>query len=334
MRLINACFLSLAVFVVQIAVGCESALADDSPTFSGGWITNGPAIFRVVTNSEPPNFGTGTNRPIRRPVSKRASANIVFDHFQPGSLNEVVFREATSLTNGRTTQIWSVRKHPSGWPKIPPLVQWNTNCLLWGLRGFTALSPCWQAEGNPGQVPLTALTRRHAYTRGHGMGPSGFNTNFAGQSAWFLTADNEVVSRKILRDVVRTRNEDDRDYTILLLDRDLSSEIEPILVAETKDLMSRYVAVQRAPWPLLEPEQGGNVNLDLPGFTINAVKGGDSGSPNLIPLFGSLIFLSGRSTSGPSPQMQADMDGLCRLEKLDPQKYQLQWADLSRYPKY
>jgi hypothetical protein len=47
-----------------------------------------------------------------------------------------------------------------------------------------------------------------------------------------------------------------------------------------------------------------------------------------------LVFYSGRSTSGPSPEMQADMDALCALEGLKADKYQLQWVDLSAYPSY
>jgi hypothetical protein len=49
---------------------------------------------------------------------------------------------------------------------------------------------------------------------------------------------------------------------------------------------------------------------------------------------GELVFYSGRTTSGPTPEVQADMDELCRQEGLDPKGYQLQWADLSGYPSY
>jgi hypothetical protein len=64
------------------------------------------------------------------------------------------------------------------------------------------------------------------------------------------------------------------------------------------------------------------------------MKGGDSGAPNLLPLPGELIFCGGRTTSPPSPQMQADMDELCRLEHLDPKRYQMQWVDLSAFPSF
>ena len=85
---------------------------------------------------------------------------------------------------------------------------------------------------------------------------------------------------------------------------------------------------------MFKTEQGGNVSADVPGFIVDTMKGGDSGSPNMLPLPGELVFWTGRTTSGASPEMQADMDTLCRLEGLDTRKYRLQWVDLSRYPKY
>jgi hypothetical protein len=78
----------------------------------------------------------------------------------------------------------------------------------------------------------------------------------------------------------------------------------------------------------------GHVNTGIAGFTVAAWKGGDSGSPNMLPMANELLFYGGRSTAGPSYLMQTNMDKLCVLEGLDPRKYQLQWADLSRFPAY
>ena len=76
------------------------------------------------------------------------------------------------------------------------------------------------------------------------------------------------------------------------------------------------------------------MSAEVPGMSVNTWKGGDSGSPNMLPMPGELVFCNGRSTSGPSPEMQADMDELCKLERLDAKEYQLQWVDLSSYPVY
>src|SRR5438874_38166 len=80
-----------------------------------------------------------------------------------------------------------------------------------------------------------------------------------------------------------------------------------------------------APSTPLHTEQTGHVSASLPGFQVNVMKGGDSGAPNLLPMPGELVFCGGRTTSDPSAQMQIDIDKLCRMEHLDPKRYQLQW---------
>ena len=91
--------------------------------------------------------------------------NLAFERFTPDSLQHLVWTNFLAHTNGRDMVIWSQRSHAAGWPTNPPIAKWNTNSLIWGMKGVTAISPCWMGEGAAGQVPLTALTRRHAYTR-------------------------------------------------------------------------------------------------------------------------------------------------------------------------
>ena len=171
------------------------------------------------------------------------------------------------------------------------------------------------------------------------MGRDRIGTEFAGLKVWFLTAKNEVVQRKVVREVVRTRETSGRDYTILLFDDDLPDSIEPMRVVHEDDLFgvlpSRYTNIPGAPPCLLfKTDQFGKVSADVPGFILDTMKAGDSGCPNMLPMPGELVFWNGRTTSGVSPEMQADMDKLCRLQKLNPAKYQLQYVDLSVYPKY
>jgi hypothetical protein len=202
------------------------------------------------------------------------------------------------------------------------------------MKGITALSPCWESESGIGQVAVTALTRRHVYTRGHGMGPDGFNENFAGKKIWFVTTNNTVVEAKVLRDVVRTFGGSKRDYTILLLTKDLPAGIDPLRVVSMSDLYVKYVDCPGAPKPLFKTEQSGQVSTEVGGLKVNTWKGGDSGSPDMLPIPGELIFINGRSTSGVGPEMQTDMDELSKSAGLDPKKYQMQWLDLSAYPSY
>ena len=170
------------------------------------------------------------------------------------------------------------------------------------------------------------------------MGPDGFKTDWAGQRVWFLTKNDSLVETRILRYVVRTREKSGRDYTLFLFDSDLPRSIEPMRVVAASDVFAvphcKYWSFPGVPTLLFKTEQFGNVSAGMPGFTLDTMKNGDSGSPNMLPLPRELVFLDGRTTSGPSPEMQADMDELCRLERLDPAKYQLQYPNLSKYPTY
>jgi hypothetical protein len=263
--------------------------------------------------------------------------NAVFENFLPNSLNHLVWTNLIAHTNGRSTSVWAERNHPAGWPTNPPVAKWNPNSLIHGWRGWTAISPCWESEVWDGQVPVTALTRRHGYARGHGMGADGFSTNYAGKKVWFVTARNELITARILRQVVRIGGTDARsrrDYTIFLFDQDLPAGIEPMGVARMTNAMAKYGYAPGAPMPFFRTEQTGHVSAEIPGLTVATWKGGDSGSPDMLPMPGELVFVGGRSTTGPTPEMQSDMDELCRQQKLDPQRYQMRWVDLSRFPGY
>jgi hypothetical protein len=339
----------LLLLFASLSSGVTLPLAVNySPTNFLSFETNGPAVFSVLsyarTNVMPSMWASRPPPPAALPREVRERwmmqntqtvaqvwyfTNRVFDYFQPASFDQFLWTNFIAHTNGRSTLIWSQRAHLPGWPAVPPVVEWNTNCLMWGMKGMTALSPCWEGEGNPGQVPITALTRRHGYTRGHDMGPDGFNTNGTGMRIWFLTTNNQMVEVKARLKVVRTFFNAHRDYTIVLFDRDLPASIQPIHVVAFTNQPPLFELVPDAPCPIFLTEQSGHVSAQVPGFMVDIWKGGDSGSPNMLPLPGELVFSGGRATSGPSAEMQADMDELCRREGLDPQRYQMQWAELS-----
>lgn len=306
-----------------------------------GWSTNGPAVYagnRLASTNQNTNPLWLELHRLGYPTPPLTTlwyyTNQIFHHFLPDSLNNLCWTNFIAHTNGRTTQIWSVREHPANWPKQPPRVRWNTNSLMWGMRGLTAISPCCQIEPQPGVPPITALTRRHGYTRGHGMRPDGFRQTWAGNKVWFLTLDNRLVETTIIRDLVRTAGDCGRDYTLFLFSSDLPDSITPIRVIAEKTRLVKYSAPVGSPVPIFLTEQTGNTSAEIPGFTVPTMKGGDSGSPNMIPMPGELVFYSGRTTSGPSPEMQADMDELCRLSGIDPKRYQLEWVDLSGFTSY
>jgi hypothetical protein len=323
-----------SVFAAQTPA---EALPTNSITNAIGPITNGPAIFHGLAVT---HFFANTPAPIPALRSQPPppaylsyqTTNLSFDRFVPESLNYEVWTNVLARTNGRTTRIWSERTHPPGWPKRAPIVKWDTNCLMWGMTGLTALSPCWEDEGSSGQAPVTALTSRHGYVRGHGMGADGFYQNRKNKKVWFLAADNTIVEAKVLREVIRCSG--GVDYTIVLFNRDLPASIEPLRCVASANVYLKCPWVIPAPIGFLMTEQSGKVSAGIPGFTLPTGKAGDSGSPNLLPIGRELIFTGGRTTTGPTPGMQADMDELCRLSKLDPSKYQMRWADISNYPSY
>jgi len=315
MKLILAAEIIMACgFLAFTQKGFSDSALENNPT-PESWITNRPAVYIFDRLS-----GSTNPRPPK-----------IFQHYLPDSFNNFVWTNFIAHTNGRDMTIWTVRTHSIDWPLHPPIVTWNSNSLMWGMKGITALSPCWQVESGIGQVAVTALTRRHAYARGHGMGPEGFNENFAGKKIWFVTTNNTVVEAKVLRDVVRTSKS---DYTILLLSEDLPPAIEPLRVVSFTELYKKYSDSTGAPKPLFKTEQSGKVSAEVEGLKVNTWKGGDSGSPDMVPIPGELIFMGGRSTAAPSPDMQADMDQLSQSANLDPKKYQMQWLDLSGYPSY
>lgn len=324
-----------------------------SPTNSSEFSTNGAAVFLLhtyaQTNILPSPWANSPVPPptlapdIRERLLARRTQTVAqvvfftnrdFVRFRAESLIHQVWTNLLDHTNGRSPVIWSERTLPLGWPLRAPIVKWNPKGLMWGMQGLTALSPCWEYQGGVGQTPITALSRRHGYARGHMMGPDGFRKQFAGMRVWFLATNNSLVQVNVAREVVRTMPVSGRDYTILLFNQDLPASIQPIRVCSWQDLSSHYAFFDKVPAPIFRTEQGGNVDAGLPGFTFDINKGGDSGSPNMLPLPGELVFCNGRTTSSPSPELQADMDELCRLEGLDPAKYRLQWADLSAFPKY
>ena len=325
---------STAILPVRAQSKVETFPRSSSTEFLG-WLTNGPVVFQQVRLSQ--TNSSSTNSPLFRLRNRNyVATNLNFVGFVPESLSHLIWTNFLARTNGRSLRIWNERVYPS-LPLQAYRAIWNTNCILWGMKGLTGLSPNCEADLGTGHSPITALTRRHGYTRGHGAGTDGINTNGLGLKIWFLATDNRVVEMKVKQRVVRTRAyTTNSDYTIVLFDRDLPASIEPLRVMSFPQLQvyHPYPTQMGVPHPIFMTEQRGEFSTGVQPLMVDIMKGGDSGCPNFIPLPGELIFFGGRTTTGPTLEMQADMDALCRMEKLDPRKYQMQWMDLSKFPAY
>ena len=280
----------------------------------------------------------GTNPPpllVTNVIGQRIVGDVIeisnrFAGFVPGSLANTVW--TGFITNGRSTRIWEFWQLPPDWPKKPPVLRWDTNNFMWSRRGMTAISQVCEGMGSFGQGGITALTRRHGYLRGHGMGPSGLDPARVGRRVWFCTRDNRVVERKVKFILIRAPEEGSRlDYSIILFDADLPPGIEPMRVVDPEKLRRKYNSDDFSRRPIFMPLQDGFMSTGIPGWTV-PFRSGDSGNPTMLPLPDELVFFGGLSTSPPSAQMQADMDMLSRKAGLDPRKYQMQWVNLDAYP--
>jgi len=301
-----------------------------------------PPIFRApaISNSAPVSLPRAGAIVTNAAAAIHSTTNDAVP-YAPGTLGYLIWTNFTAHTNGKSTQMWSTYILPTNFPvsyldptNLPantkPILAWNTNCLLWGMKGQTAISQCQTAQSARGQGTLTLLTRRHGYVRGHGSGPPGMNSRGKGHRVYFCTKDNRVVEALVEKVIVEVGS--GYDFTIALFSEDLPPGIEPMRVVDQKTLFEKYPPGPAGKWIVFLTEQTGHVSANCPPFIVNTWKGGDSGSPDMLPMPGELVFYRGRSTSGPSRKMQDAMDELSRSAGLDPVKYQMLWVDLSSFP--
>jgi hypothetical protein len=238
---------------------------------------------------------------------------------------------ATHLASsaGKGINLWSTYTLPTSWPAGTPTLAWNSTSLLYGKTGFTGVSQCNTFQGNPGQVAVTAISKRHGYMRGHEIGALDGQVDSswaAGQVVWFCPADNSApIGMTVAAVFLRTS----LDYCLLVFANDLPPGITPVMLGHTNP----YNAVTYSPC------QHGLMSANLPPFSFlydtfsippfnshNTTLGGDSGSPDLLPTpDGKLVMVKGRTTASPSPQMQADMDTLSAYMGLTPTQYRPTW---------
>jgi len=263
-------------------------------------------------------------------------------------LRYAVYTNFVAHTNARTTQLHARFTREPGWPTNGvPCAEWHPQSLLQGWTGFNGLSICHAFEGNPGQVRITLLTRRHGYVRGHSMGevPGVVLTNRAGLKCWFLTTNNTLVEAEVAADLIRfpwngsgNLPRETNDWGLLLFKKDLPLSIPSLPVISQADFLAYYPSSQSN--IMFYVEQGGHCGAQsnpgiggiFPQFSVNGWKGGDSGSPNFLPMPDhTLVLAGGRGTSFASSEMQADIDKLTRWAGLRTNDYQLRWVSPTNY---
>jgi hypothetical protein len=260
----------------------------------------------------------------------------------PVSLRWVVWTNFIAHTNGRSIDLFATNIYVGR--GLPRILRWNTNSLIYGAEGFTAFTTESGYSGQyPGTMQGTLLTRRHAVFRGHGWmeGSSGIiRTNVA--TSFFLTASNTTVAARSLASLGRLETVDGvrYDYAIILFDADVPDSITPVDAVLFDDYVVKY-RDSTNPSPRLTIQlcqhYKTTVDGDGPAFAHNAYVGGDSGAANLLPLPSAqgrpfrLAYISGRSTTGVTPRMLADIDRLSAWAGLSTNRYRPKLVDLSRY---
>lgn len=278
-----------------------------------------------------------------RPPEPEPAPPIVSD----GTLRYAVWTNFVARTNNKTTAIWTSYGHVAGWPTNPPSFTWNTNGFLFGKRGFTAISQCNEFEGPPGQVPVTLITRRHGYMRGHSTGPCEvIRTNRAGQKVFFVSSNNTIVTATVAADFGRNKYAGagdpvgTNDWSIVLFTEDVPETITPVRVISRSDFAAHFpsstsnVFLFPTHYPSFAcgAQSAPTSSSPFPQFYVSAYNVGDSGYGQFIPMPDEeLIFVAGRSTDGPSEVMQADIDLLSDWAGLNTNSYQLDYIDVSGY---
>jgi hypothetical protein len=252
---------------------------------------------------------------------------------KPPTIQAALWYSFTAATNaGNIPQIWS------NTATLTP--QWQTASPIYGKAGFTAIA-CEANSGfvwsNQWWIPITALTKRHVYYRGHSTGGTNgqFFTSGNGLPVHFLTPDNQIVTAYTAANIKGSGSA--YDYNIAILSNDLPASIQPIIMTDTTALNTKLGKNPIGFWPNFKPLLGTcqhNQIGTLDGSSYNPHNfyvGGDSGSPDFYIVSNSLVMVQGRTTAGWSSQMQADADALSRWAGLDPAQYQIQLFDFSQF---
>jgi hypothetical protein len=263
---------------------------------------------------------------------------------KPPTLEAALWSAFVAATNGQSSHY---EFNPSSLGGSPSNVTWNVSSPMFGQRGFTgfSLESNFSIYGGGAQwgVPVTAVTRRHVYIRGHSNGATNGaldTVNFHNEPINFLTSSNTIVQAYAIA-AFREYYAPGRtpaDECLLVLSNDLPDSIQPVAMVDPTAYAAKVALNPIGFWPGFEPRLGtdqlnlvATLNMAYWNPNQSMYVGGDSGSPDFFILNGAIYMIAGRTTSGWSAQMQADCDALSRYAGLDPANYQIQLLDLTQF---
>jgi len=239
-----------------------------------------------------------------------------------------IYTNHLAHTNNKTINLWTAYGSP-------PTLAWDTNSLLYGKTGYTAISLSNSFKGTQGRI--TALTKRHGYSAGHHFQQPPYD-DFGGhtnEKVWFLTADNQVEEANVAMAYVHRTSSPYYDYALFIFSNDLPANITPMAVMTEPSYVDLSGVTVFLGAVRFRTGQNGYMSANMLPFLLNDTSKppfnegntfiqGDSGSANMIPTTdGSLVFIGGTTSSGPSEQMQTDMNKLTLYLNLNTNDYKL-----------
>jgi hypothetical protein len=290
------------------------------------WRTNGTARFRAIVSSGGRTYGVALSLAI--PMTAGTFSALYFSNYVSGTLGHHAITNIVARTNaGRTGELFAGYS-PTGFA-------WNTNSLLYGLAGYSGISPSPNAGGT-----FTAITRRHIYTCAH-TSPGAALTNGAGVGSVIYFTGTDGTTNAATITATRRRYYDngypDDDYLLGIVSADLPATVQPLPVAWATNVTSRLPLgawTQYPPIPILETCQHGRVGSRfMTLFDGHQMRvGGDSGNPLLIVVSNSLVNYGGTSGTLLSSNFLADLNALTLEAGLDTNSYQPTIWPLTNFP--
>jgi hypothetical protein len=322
------------ILAIICLIGAFAAPAQ-IPNLDAGWQVNRSNVQRIIYTSPRGRWGIvfGVTNVPALPTAPAL----------PGAFNvwPVINTNIYANTNGRVMEYYSTNGFTG--PTTAPVTVRNTNSLIYGAQGFTAITVHNTLTGPEpafGQIQGTALTKRHVIVRGHHLGATGNIGTNGSMQMWWVTSSNTSIARTVQGGIGfdSSVGAPFRDYTLLLLSSDLPDSIEPVSIIRWSDFLIYLPLTNR--FHLFFSCQHNKLSTlyesSLGGFTHNSYVGGDSGSPNFVllphPTRRFRLALYG-ITSGSRwyDDMTASLNNLTVWGGLNTNSYQPDFVDLSDY---
>lgn len=298
----------------------QTGFENQSPAISGFlggqtvWV--GPGVFRGRLSYLENGRAKAATVAVSCGTNTFSGSFLSFSNYTGSTLGAACVSNLWTLTNSRPSDRLYLSSSSVGWV-------WNTNCLLYGVTGFSGLSQVSALGGTLGK--FTLITPRHAYTAGH--------TANSGR-VYFVGRDGATNAADTLARFINTTN---GDYCLVIFSNALPVTVEPVRCAYQSTVEVKHPpvpAVSGAPVVYLETCQHGYVGSQtcVVGSGHVMHQGGDSGNPRFIVVSNTIVNYNGTSGTLLSSNFMADLNALTVGAGLATNDYQPSVWTLGEYP--